>query len=56
MSNNNRLVVSYSPHEKGESDVEKIMWGVVIALVPAFAASVIFYVPPGGGFDLDILY
>jgi electron transport complex protein RnfD len=43
MSNNNRLVVSYSPHEKGEPDIEKIMWGVVIALVPAFLASVYFY-------------
>lgn len=43
MSNNNRLVVSYSPHEKGELEVEKIMWGVVIALVPAFLASVYFY-------------
>jgi electron transport complex protein RnfD len=43
MSNNNRLVVSYSPHEKGELEVEKIMWGVVIAVVPAFLASVYFY-------------
>jgi electron transport complex protein RnfD len=43
MSNSNRLVVSLSPHEKGELDVEKIMWGVMIALVPAFGASVLFY-------------
>jgi electron transport complex protein RnfD len=43
MSNNNRLLVSLSPHEKGELEIEKIMWGVVIALVPAFATSVIFY-------------
>jgi Na+-translocating ferredoxin:NAD+ oxidoreductase subunit D len=43
MSQNNRLVVSLSPHEKGEVQVEKIMWGVVIALVPAFLASVYFY-------------
>lgn len=43
MSNNNRLVVSLSPHEKGDLQVEKIMWGVVIALIPAFAASVYFY-------------
>jgi electron transport complex protein RnfD len=38
-----RLVVSLSPHQKGELDVEKIMWGVVIALVPAFGASIVFY-------------
>ena len=43
MSNSNRLLVSFSPHEKGEQEVEKIMWGVVIALVPAFLASVYFY-------------
>ena len=40
---NNRLVVSLSPHEKGDLSVEKIMWGVVIALLPAFLASVYFY-------------
>lgn len=39
----NRLTVSLSPHEKGEFEIEKIMWGVVIALVPAFLASVYFY-------------
>ncbi len=44
MSNlNNRLVVSLSPHEKGDLQVEKIMWGVVIALMPAFLASVRYY-------------
>ncbi|NIM17263.1 MAG: RnfABCDGE type electron transport complex subunit D [Candidatus Aminicenantes bacterium] len=42
-SSANRLVVSLSPHQKGELDVEKIMWGVVIALAPAFGASIIFY-------------
>ncbi len=42
-SSADRLVVSLSPHQKGELDVEKIMWGVVIALVPAFGASIIFY-------------
>lgn len=42
-SSAHRLVVSLSPHQKGELDVEKIMWGVVIALVPAFGASIIFY-------------
>jgi electron transport complex protein RnfD len=42
-SSAHRLVVSLSPHQKGELDVEKIMWGVVIALAPAFGASIIFY-------------
>lgn len=39
----NRIVVSLSPHEKDDLNVEKIMWGVVIALAPAFLASVYFY-------------
>jgi len=43
MNDSNRLIVSMSPHLKGEADVKKIMWGVVIALIPAFAASVYFY-------------
>lgn len=43
MSRYKGLTVSLSPHQKGELEVEKIMWGVVIALVPAFAASIYFY-------------
>ncbi|MCU0288307.1 MAG: RnfABCDGE type electron transport complex subunit D [Acidobacteria bacterium] len=39
----NRLTVSLSPHEKGNFSVEKIMWGVVIALMPSFLASVYFF-------------
>ena len=39
----NRIVVSLSPHEKSDLNVEKIMWGVVIALAPAFLASVYYY-------------
>ncbi len=39
----NRIMVSLSPHEKGELEVEKIMWTVVIALVPPFLASIYFY-------------
>jgi electron transport complex protein RnfD len=39
----NRIVVSLSPHEKDDLNVEKIMWGVVIALAPAFLASVYYY-------------
>jgi electron transport complex protein RnfD len=38
-----QLVVSLSPHQKGGVDIEKVMWGVVIALVPSFLASVYFY-------------
>jgi electron transport complex protein RnfD len=38
-----QLIVSLSPHEKGEFRVDKIMWGVVIALIPAFLASAWFY-------------
>jgi electron transport complex protein RnfD len=41
--NSNRLVVSLSPHQKGDLEVEKIMWGVVIALAPAFLGSVYFF-------------
>lgn len=43
MTNENPLMVSLSPHEKGDQQVEKIMWGVMIALIPALAFSVIFY-------------
>lgn len=38
-----RLVISLSPHEKGNLNVDKIMWNVVIALIPAFLASVYYY-------------
>jgi len=37
------LTVSLSPHVKGEFSLEKIMWGVVIALMPSFLASVYFF-------------
>lgn len=36
-------VISLSPHEKGAFTTEKMMWGVVMALIPAFIASVYFY-------------
>jgi len=36
-----KYVVSLSPHEKGKYTVEHVMWGVVIALIPAFVSSVI---------------
>ncbi|MCK4763625.1 MAG: RnfABCDGE type electron transport complex subunit D [Candidatus Aminicenantes bacterium] len=38
-----QLTVSLSPHEKGDLSVKQIMWGVVIALIPTFLASVYFY-------------
>ncbi len=36
-------VVSLSPHEKGTFTVEKVMWGVVIALIPSFLFSLYFF-------------
>ncbi len=38
-----QYVISYSPHAKDPVDVQKIMWGVVIAMFPAFLFSVYFY-------------
>lgn len=38
-----QLTISLSPHEKGNLSVEKIMWGVVIALMPALIVSVYFF-------------
>ncbi len=36
-----KFIVSLSPHEKGKYTVEHVMWGVVIALIPAFISSVV---------------
>ncbi|MCK5220078.1 MAG: RnfABCDGE type electron transport complex subunit D, partial [Candidatus Aminicenantes bacterium] len=41
-----KLKISLSPHEKGDLSVEKVMWGVVFALIPSFAISVYTF-----GFD-----
>ncbi|MCK5809200.1 RnfABCDGE type electron transport complex subunit D [bacterium] len=38
-----RLTVSQSPHEKAPYTVSKVMWGVMLALVPAFISSVYFF-------------
>jgi electron transport complex protein RnfD len=38
-----KLDVSVSPHIRKEEDVSKIMWLVVLALVPAMLAGVIFF-------------
>jgi len=40
MSMNHKLVVSLSPHEKGGDSVQKIMWTVALALLPALAAGI----------------
>ena len=38
-----KLIVSLSPHAHGNETVEKNMYGVIIALVPAILASVYFF-------------
>lgn len=40
---NQKLIVSLSPHQKGDESTPKIMWGVVIALAPAFLFSVYYF-------------
>lgn len=37
------LTVSHSPHESGGESVQKIMYRVLIALIPAFAVSILFF-------------
>ncbi|MBP7496128.1 MAG: RnfABCDGE type electron transport complex subunit D [Bacteroidales bacterium] len=37
------LTLSGSPHVHSEQDVKKIMWGVVIALIPAMLISVVYF-------------
>ncbi len=43
MSSNNLLTVSHSPHVFGSESVQKIMYRVLLAMVPAFAVSLIFF-------------
>lgn len=45
MTLNNKLVVSASPHARSHETVRGIMLDVIIALVPALIASVIFFGP-----------
>ena len=40
-----QLIVSASPHIRQDTSVEKVMYGVVIALVPALAGAFYFYGP-----------
>lgn len=39
----NRLAVSMSPHDYGKDNVRKIMYGVVIAMLPALLVSVYYF-------------
>ena len=41
--NNQAIIVSSSPHVRDETTVSKIMWSVVLALVPAVIAAVYFF-------------
>ncbi|MDR0364124.1 MAG: RnfABCDGE type electron transport complex subunit D [Bacteroidales bacterium] len=39
----NLLTISGSPHVHGKESVQKIMWGVVVAMIPLAVASVLFF-------------
>ena len=39
----NKLTVSLSPHIHGGDSVQKNMYGVLIALIPAFIVSLVFF-------------
>lgn len=39
----NLFTVSPSPHTKGDDSIPKIMWGVIIALVPVIVMSAVFF-------------
>ncbi|NLO67999.1 MAG: RnfABCDGE type electron transport complex subunit D [Bacteroidales bacterium] len=43
MSSTNQLTVAHSPHQFGDDSVQKIMYRVLFALVPAFAVSLVFF-------------
>ena len=43
MAENTKWVISGAPHVHGPESVTKIMWGVVIALIPSFLVSVYFF-------------
>ena len=38
-----KLIVSLSPHAHGDDGVEKNMYGVIVALMPALGASLYFF-------------
>jgi Predicted NADH:ubiquinone oxidoreductase, subunit RnfD len=37
------LTIAPSPHVKGDESIQKIMYGVIIALLPALIMSTIFF-------------
>ena len=39
----NKLVISLSPHVHSGDSIEKNMYGVLIALIPAFVCSILFF-------------
>ena len=39
----NKLLISPSPHVHSGDSIEKNMYGVLIALIPAFICSVLFF-------------
>ena len=43
MAENTKWIISGAPHIHGSESVKKIMWGVVIALIPSFLVSVYFF-------------
>lgn len=43
MAENSKWVISGAPHIHGPESVTKIMWGVVIALIPSLLVSVYFF-------------
>jgi electron transport complex protein RnfD len=43
MEKNNNLIVTVSPHLSSGESVNKVMWAVVIALLPAFIGSYFFF-------------
>jgi electron transport complex protein RnfD len=45
MTLNNKLVVSASPHDRSHKTVRSLMLDVIIALIPALIASIIYYGP-----------
>ncbi len=43
MRENNLLIISSSPHIRNKDNVSKIMWTVVISLIPALIAGTYFF-------------
>ena len=39
----NKLIVSLSPHDHGADTVERNMWGVIVALMPALLVSFYYF-------------